>query len=225
MAVKTGKNYIQDNDSSAPSYTNNPYDNSASLKFAWTQEIFDLATCILVVLAPDQTIVRINKRGCEILGYEACEMVGKNWFDTFLPERNRNKTRKFFAQLIAGDVTPSEYYENPIVTRAGEERQIRWHNVIMRKREGSILFTISSGEDITGQRTMEAALRESERNAYVLLNATFDAVFLVETSFKRVLAANDQFARRFNTTVDQVLGRSIEDFVPQHLFPQRYSWA
>jgi PAS domain S-box-containing protein len=193
--------------------------------FPWTWEIFNLAACMLVILAADQTIVRINKRSCEILGYDEGEVMGKNWFDTFHSENHCPALKNSFTRVITGKIPLKEFYENSIRTKCGEKRLIRWHNTLIRNKEGQILGTISSGEDVTDQRKMEAALRDSERNAYVLLNATFDAVFLVDVSSHVIIAANEEFAHRFNTTAANVLGYRIDALVSPESFPERFARA
>lgn len=113
------------------------------------QLFFDFAGIMLIVINSDQTIGMINKKGREILGYERDELIGKNWFDLCVPERVREAVRHTFRMLISGDIEPVEYYENPVITKSGEERLISWHNTILHDEKGDIMATLSSGEDIT----------------------------------------------------------------------------
>ena len=48
-------------------------------------QFLDLVGVIIVVIDSDQKVSYINKKGCEILGYEKEDILGKNWFDNFLP--------------------------------------------------------------------------------------------------------------------------------------------
>ena len=117
---------------------------------------------ILVVIAADQTVILINKRGCEILGYDENEIVGQNWFEGFIPRQNRDQVVATFKQLVAGDLEPIEYFENPVLTASGQERMIAWHNTVLRDPSGRITGALSSGEDITERIQAEQALRDSE---------------------------------------------------------------
>jgi len=114
---------------------------------------------MIVVLDADGRVRLVNRRACEILGYPEGEILGKPWFESFLPARMRKDVRPVFDRLMAGEIEPVEYFENQVVTSSGEERLMAWHNSVLRER-GWIAGVISSGEDITERRMAE---RERER--------------------------------------------------------------
>lgn len=118
------------------------------------QDYLDIAG-IIVVLHPDETIALLNQSGCRLLGCEASEVIGKNWFDTFIPETTRDETKAVFSQVIAGAIEGVDFYENPVLSACGEERLIRWHNRLLRDDRGRITGTLSSGEDITEWKKAE----------------------------------------------------------------------
>ena len=118
------------------------------------QSYLDIAGVILVVIDTHQRVSLINKKGCEILGYEENEIIGKNWFDTFIPERIREEVKAGFRKLMDGEIDPVEYFEDPVLTKTGEERMIAWHNAVLRDEKGNIVNRLSSGEDITERKKM-----------------------------------------------------------------------
>jgi PAS domain S-box-containing protein len=132
----------------------------------------DVADAIIIAIAPDQSVTYINEKGCDLLGYSREEVLGKPWFDTFLPKRSGKQTKKVFEDLIAGRVKPAEYFENPILTKSGEERLISWHNKILRDKSGRTISTISSGEDITERRKVEDALKKVLKKLQVDMRET-----------------------------------------------------
>jgi PAS domain S-box-containing protein len=119
------------------------------------QEYVNIAGVMIVVLERDGAVSLINRKGCEILGRREHEILGRNWFDHFVPEEMAPRVRAVFDQLMAGEVELSEYVENPIVNSRGEERIIAWHNAALRDRSGRIIKTLSSGEDITERKAAE----------------------------------------------------------------------
>ncbi len=127
------------------------------------QKYLDVAGVVVVVIETDQNVALVNRKGCEVLGHDEREVVGKNWFDHFIPLRIREQVRSAFKQIISGDLDSVEYYENPILTRSGEERVIAWHNTVLRDESGRIQATLSSGEDITDRAELERQIIRSER--------------------------------------------------------------
>ncbi|MBN1290729.1 MAG: PAS domain S-box protein [Candidatus Latescibacteria bacterium] len=110
---------------------------------------FTVARVMLVVIKTDQTVNMINEKGCEILGYNADEIIGKNWFDNFIPGDQNENIKDVFKKLATGKMDLVEYHENQVVTKNGELRTIAWHNAIIKDETGTITGTLSSGEDIS----------------------------------------------------------------------------
>lgn len=126
------------------------------------EKYLDIAGVMMIAIDKNQRVTLANKKSCEILGYKEKDILGKNWFNNYLPERLRKNVREVYDKLIAGEVEPVEFYENPIITRIGEERIIAWHNTILKDDEGNIKGTLSSGDDITERKLVEKSLRVSE---------------------------------------------------------------
>ncbi len=56
------------------------------------QLYFDQADAFMITISSDETVIDINKKACEILGYSSNEIKGKNWFDNFVPTAKRNRS-------------------------------------------------------------------------------------------------------------------------------------
>jgi PAS domain S-box-containing protein len=139
-------------------------------QLAMTQQYLDLAGVILIALNPQGDITLINAKGCAVLGWEKEALVGQNWFDTCLPHEDRARVRDAFQQLVAGVIEPVEFFENPVLTRSGEQRLIAWRNAVLTNETGHIVGILSSGEDITEHRQAREALRESTERYQSLFN-------------------------------------------------------
>ena len=122
-----------------------------------------ISRAMIVGLDREGHVNLINPRGCEILGYEEKEIIGKNWFETALPEATRSTVYKVFRQVIAGDTEPLSYYENEIVNKAGDVRYITWNNTVQKNADGEIIGTLSSGQDITERRQAEDNARHHQQ--------------------------------------------------------------
>jgi len=122
------------------------------------KEYLDIAGVILVGINAKEEVILINKKGCEILGYEKHEIIGRNWFDTFIPSEIRDNVRDSFKKLVSAEIGPVRFFENTVLTSSGTERIIAWENTVIRDEEGDIISTLSSGEDITARRAAEDIL-------------------------------------------------------------------
>ena len=126
------------------------------------QTYLDVAGVIMLALDSDGKVSLINRKGREILGYESHEVLGKDWFEHFLPERERRAIRSVFDRIVAGEVEPLEFHENVVLTRSGEERLIEWHNTRLTDSDGQVIGTLSSGNDITARERMSQELLEQQ---------------------------------------------------------------
>jgi diguanylate cyclase (GGDEF)-like protein/PAS domain S-box-containing protein len=118
------------------------------------QRYLEIAGTMIVVIDADGTLRLINAKGCEVLGAPESELLGTNWFETIVPEGDRERTREAIAALLEGD-DGAVRHENLVITRDGEERMILWHNTLLRDDHGKPISILSSGEDVTARRRDE----------------------------------------------------------------------
>ena len=140
----------------------------------------DMAGVILLALDKEGKVVLANPKACSVLGGEEAEILDKNWFDSFIPEHERREVRRVFQQLMSGTVEPVEYVENQVLALGGNVRWVAWHNTLVKSRDGEILGTFSSGEDISERRQTEQALRDSEERFRELTDTLPQVVFEVD---------------------------------------------
>ena len=161
------------------------------------QQVLDTAGVLFVALDKPGRVTLINRKGCEILGYQDSELLGRDWFETCLPSRVRHNVWVAFEQLLAGQIETAEDLENAVLTKSGEERMLAFHAALLRDEAGEILGVLASGEDITERRRMEEALRAGEEQLRTLINAMPDVVCLKDGE-GRWVEANDYYLRLFD---------------------------
>jgi diguanylate cyclase (GGDEF)-like protein/PAS domain S-box-containing protein len=123
------------------------------------QEYRDVSQAIFVIINSDQKVILANNRTCEVLGYNPDEVIGRNWFDCFIPERIRSELKENFNNWVAGEVGILEYYEHPVMAKDGTERIIAWHNTILQEEAGRVVASLCYGEDITERKRTEEELQ------------------------------------------------------------------
>ena len=129
------------------------------------QTYLDIAGVMIVAIDFDQKVILINRKGAEILGYSQEEIIGKNWFENFLPERVREEVLLVFLGLMGRKAEEASGVveggvANPVLTKSGEERVIYWRNSVLMDDDKNIIGTISSGEDITDRKQAEDELAQ-----------------------------------------------------------------
>gem|GEM_PF-1818284 len=169
----------------------------------------DLAGVILVALDKNGDIYFMNKYGCDALGYSRDELIGKNWFRFFIPKNQYSRVYSAFKKIISGNLKPVEFYENPISTKSGKERQIFWHNALIRNRDGEIVGTLSSGQDITERKIAE---KELEENISLIRNITEnfqDAIFAKDKD-RRYTFVNPAAEKMIGLPANKIIGKTPE---------------
>ncbi len=136
---------------------------------AEAQAYLDVAGVTIVVLDREGRVSLINRRGCELLGLEAQQVLGRPWVDSFVSENDRERTRHALKQLVRGEQAPDRRrkFENLMLTSSGEERLVAWRRTVLRDARGEVRATVGSGEDITERRAAEKRLRAQESLAKV----------------------------------------------------------
>jgi diguanylate cyclase (GGDEF)-like protein/PAS domain S-box-containing protein len=120
----------------------------------------DVAGAILVVLDLEARVQLLNRKGCEVIGISESEAYGREWFDAFSPEAERESQRAIFLGFLAGKQGEGQDVEMTLTTKSGEIRLISWRDTLLRDDRGRVVGVISSGEDITERRKLEAQLAQ-----------------------------------------------------------------
>ncbi|HNY80008.1 MAG: PAS domain S-box protein [Sedimentisphaerales bacterium] len=129
-----------------------------------SQAYLDVAGVMFVALDSSGRVSLVNRKGCEILGYDEREILGMDWFANFVPERMRQDVWAIFDKLLRGQTSLAEYAETPVIVRDRSERIVAWHNTVLTDEAGKIVGTLSSGEDITERKRTEQMLRAQQEN-------------------------------------------------------------
>lgn len=156
------------------------------------QSYFNISGVILLVLDSEGYVKLINKKGCQVLGYEKEEIIGKNWFNTFVAFNQREEVKTIFETLMK----KQEYYtdhhsETGIIDKQGEERIIAWHNTILKDDEDNLVGTLSSGEEITLRKIREKRAKEKTAQTIerqeILLQLTREDAIDITNAFKTLV--------------------------------------
>ncbi len=179
-------------------------------KFA--QQYFDSAEVFMVAIDKDEIVIDINKKGCEALGYSKDEVLGKNWFENFLPKPQIENMKKVFHNMLSGSMR-HVHYEHPIVTKHGEERVMNWHNILSTDENSNVIGSLSSGSDVTEQRIAESAAKETENRLQRTFESMLEGCQIIDYDY-RYAYVNESASKQGRLTKQQLIGHTMMELYP-----------
>ncbi|MGC2542712.1 MAG: PAS domain S-box protein, partial [Candidatus Sulfotelmatobacter sp.] len=139
----------------------------------FSDNLIRTANVIILGLDVEGNVNLFNQAAEEITGYTFAELKGRNW-SILVPRDRFPQVWDEFDRLMAG--TAAQIFENPIITKTGEERYISWRNNQV-KVNGTVVATISFGNDVTERKAAEQALQHSEENYRMFIAQSSEGIF------------------------------------------------
>jgi len=165
----------------------------------------DLAGAILIALDPEGKIISINRRGCKLLERSEEELIGRDWFETCVPEFARPAAQAEWRKVLAGDAQAEKHRVYPVAAKSGAVHQIAWRGTRLTDKNGECVGTVSAGDDVTDRRRTADALRQSEERFRGVVEASPDAITVMNLE-GRFLMANRRAAQLYGVeTVEEFL--------------------
>jgi PAS domain S-box-containing protein len=151
-------------------------------------------------------IVFANENFLKLTGWEAQAVIGEDWFSMFIPENVREGVRNVFYKVICQkDTLGFSNYENEILTKSGELRNIAWSNVITKDIEGNVFDVTCLGVDLTERQRSEKALGKREAYMRSIFRAAPTGIGVVQDRiFSQV---NEKFCEMVGYSVGELLGQ------------------
>jgi PAS domain S-box-containing protein len=128
--------------------------------------LIETAQVIILLLDPRGRVALANPYMAALTGYGREEMRGKDWFDTFLPARDRVRIRQLFNRALGGERTRGNI--NPIVRKDGAERLIEWYDSVLTDERGATTGLLCVGHDVTERERAAEELRHNREQLRAL---------------------------------------------------------
>ncbi len=122
------------------------------------QRYLDVVEVMILALDRDGAIMMVNPKGTRVLGCSEADILGKDFYEAFVPPEFRAEVRARFEAVDQHD-----YSESPIVNQKGEERMVAWHAIALPETDTNPAGTLISGEDISQMRRLEKQLRDAQK--------------------------------------------------------------
>jgi PAS domain S-box-containing protein/putative nucleotidyltransferase with HDIG domain len=118
-----------------------------------------------IILNLQGQLISCNSYLTELTGWKKEEILGQDWFSRFIPIDIAAHLKHVLVENANQSQIPIRF-ENPILTKDGEQRMISWTNTVMKDAHGNPFAIASMGEDITEKnvtsRIQEAILKISQ---------------------------------------------------------------
>ena len=161
----------------------------------------------IVQIDMDYRFSYVNSEACKIFGAQRADLIGRD-FRTVLAEESKPLVSDHYRRRQAGEAVPSRYTFQ-IVRSDGEKRLLEISSSIYTNTDGRVQ-TIAQLLDITEQKQMEDALRDSEALYQSLVNNLPQNIFRKDVD-GRFTFANDNFCRTQGKPSHEIIGKTDSD--------------
>jgi PAS domain S-box-containing protein len=117
---------------------------------------------LILVLSEKGIVEYVNRYAAELLGYDRNDIIGKNWFDNFIPAENKRKSKTTFKKILKGKLSQVKSKDEYVKTNSGDLHLIEWHDTYLKDKDENIIGTFSSGEDVTEKHLLKLYLADQQ---------------------------------------------------------------
>lgn len=124
------------------------------------KDLEDEKKCKYLLNNANFIVVKLNRLGhvefinpyfCRLTGYQEKEVLDKDWFEFFIPTQSLQELQSTFIEILESDF--HAHYQNPIITKDGEEIMINWYNSRITDKDGKITGSFSIGIEASQSET------------------------------------------------------------------------
>lgn len=181
------------------------------------RETLENVKLVSVLLDLNGCVTFCNDFLLQLTGYSHDEVVGMDWFSIFVPKVRPDVKGEFLRGLREGNIAP--FFENPIRTKDGTERLIRFSNTLLRDGDGQVIGTTSIGEDITERKKAEETMNRNERVLQLFVEHSPAAIAMFDRNMKYIVASR-RFLMDYELGGRNIIGRSHYEVFPE--IPERW---
>lgn len=111
------------------------------------RSLINAVQSVILGLSADGKVIEFNPEAERLLGYKRDEVLGKSYFDLFIPELSRKKVEAEMKKLLT-EASPNRY-ENFVKAVNGDELMIEWSAHKLLDDKGMLIGIITIGDKIT----------------------------------------------------------------------------
>lgn len=121
------------------------------------RQVLEHVDLLAISLDKNGTVTFCNEAISTLTGWKRDEILGKNWFDTYVSEESKLEITQLMQDISSGKV--EEVHEDTVIkTKAGEKRKVEWNHTLMKDANGKAIGLTCIGENVTDIRAQEKQL-------------------------------------------------------------------
>ncbi len=172
------------------------------------KKIFDLSPAVIALFDENGSIIEINNRVFDLIGYSKDELINQNLFNSsIIPKENSNFIYQNLKKRVAGvDIQP---YDTELIHKNG--------NIVYVKIIGSSIINQIDGKlavlaiinDMTADKEIQKKLKISEERYKGLIESQTDLIVRV-TKYGLVTFANEAYCKYFGMSKEEIIGTNFK---------------
>ncbi|MGR3301135.1 MAG: PAS domain-containing sensor histidine kinase [Candidatus Scalindua sp.] len=122
----------------------------------YSQSLLNSVVNVIICLSPDHRIIEFNLEAERLYERKREEVLGKDYFELFLPEEVHDAVANDIKKVLAGE--PTRGFENEIIIHGEKKRVLSWNVSRLLDSHGRHGGIIAVGQDITEYKHLEEQL-------------------------------------------------------------------
>lgn len=183
------------------------------------RDLFDNASDLIQIVAPDNTLIYVNNSWLATLGYTDAETKGRQISD-FIEQSEKDKFKSNCVEMIDGK-TFTKNIKTCFKKKTGEDVFVEG-TVNCKVKNGKAEYTRGIFHDITEKTNQEKRinfyinqLAEKEENLRTIIENAPDGIIVID-KHSRILLWNPKAESIFGWTKEQVTGRLMFEIIMPH---------
>ena len=192
-------------------------DSSSVLSYMSIDNLLRDSDELTLFISRTGTIILINNRGSEILGYPTGEITSRNWFEDFISDASREHVFDEFRSGLNDPETPVFNQSYPVLCSGEIEKHVSLYNMVVKDEDGIVMCILVSGHLIDESADSPDAFEKNMDLYRSVIENSNDSIIVYNDGI--IIFVNDTAKRITGYLEEEFYGSNILDFVSADFKP------
>jgi len=158
---------------------------------------------------PAGKTIFMNEAMLSALGYKLADVVGKDYFEKFIPEEDRANCKDVMDRMISskGPIV----HENRVVTRDGRTLYVQWQGKAVFKDNGELEFIFGIGINVTEHRRTEGLVSFTEKKFQAAFESSPNPMCIMNSANWKIIDANTSLVAWSGYSKEEIIGHTAAE--------------